>query len=78
MNPPARSRLYIRAASTKVWHEAIQSNAETVETACGREFRSASGSTPFESLYDKKTTWPPHRAPRCRPCEKKALKGRTG
>lgn len=75
MSEPTSTRLYIRDAKYQRWHEVERAGANNVTTFCGREYREESYRS-AAPLYDRRTSWPPHRFPRCRNCMNKALKSR--
>jgi hypothetical protein len=75
MSAPVISRLYIRDTKTQQWHEVDRAGTHYITTFCGRQYQEATISR-MVLRYDRRTTWPPHRAPRCKTCVTKALKSR--
>lgn len=72
------TRMYVRDQGTGRWHEVARdgAGAASVTTYCGRQFREHSRAG-AAAPYDKRSSWPSHKAPRCKTCTVKAARRRA-
>jgi hypothetical protein len=63
------TKMYVRAARTKVWHESVDAGDNRVTTRCGLALQSSETAAGRGARYDMKRSWPgSSRDARCGSC----------